>query len=129
LVGLSRCLVVFRFSVRALLLSIYLACCGKTRLLKVSDTGFHNGNALARAYDVDSMKSRTASRLLALGTSLLLIYVATRMAWLSIERLYTAYLFVQGGIPTDDLTAAHINTRLESAVWGIVIGLVLIVSF
>jgi len=66
---------------------------------------------------------------LALGTSLLLIVLAAIMAWRSIERLYTAYLFAHGGAPTDDLTQAHINARLEFAVWGIVLALVLLVSF
>ncbi len=75
------------------------------------------------------MKSRTVSGTLALGTSLLLIVLAAVMAWRSIERLYTVYLFGQGGTPTDDLTQAHINARLEFAVWGIVFGLVLVVSF
>jgi hypothetical protein len=61
--------------------------------------------------------------------SLPLIVLAVIMAWRSIERLYTAYLFAQGRTPTDDLTQAHINVRLELAAWGIVLGIVVVVSF
>jgi hypothetical protein len=92
--------------------------------------GFHDDSAAPKiAYYVDGMKSRTALGTLALGTSLLLIALAAIMAWRSIERLYTAHLFAQSSTPTDDLTQAHINARLEFAVWGIVFGLVLVVSF
>ena len=75
------------------------------------------------------MKSRAPWRALTLGVSLPLIVLAGVMAWSSFERLYTAYLFAQGGAATDDLTQAHINVRYELAAWGIVVGLVLLVSF
>lgn len=75
------------------------------------------------------MKSRTPSRALKLGVSLPLTLLAAIMAWRSIERLYTAYLFAQGRTPTDDLTQAHINGLLEVASWGIVVGIVVVVSF
>ena len=74
------------------------------------------------------MKSRARWRALTLGASLPLIVLAGVMAWRSIERLYRAYLFAQGRTPTDDLTKAHINVRLELAAWGIVVGIVLLVS-
>jgi hypothetical protein len=60
-----------------------------------------------------NMKSRTPSRALKLGVSLPLTLVAAMMAWRSIERLYTAYLFAQGRTPTDHLTQSHINGVLE----------------
>jgi len=75
------------------------------------------------------MKSRAPSRALTLRVSLPLIVLAAIMAWRSIERLHTAYLFAQGRTPTDDLTQAHINVRLELAAWGIVLGIVVAVSF
>jgi hypothetical protein len=91
-------------------------------------SAFHS-NAQEVAYDVGGMKSRTASGAVALGASLLLIVLAGTIAWRSIERFYTAYLFAQGRTPSDDLTQAHVNARLEFAAWGIVLGLVLVVSF
>jgi divalent metal cation (Fe/Co/Zn/Cd) transporter len=75
------------------------------------------------------MKSLARWRALTLGASLLLMVLAGVMAWRSIERLYAAYLFTQGRTPTDDLTQAHVNVRLELAAWGIVVGIVLLVSF
>jgi hypothetical protein len=79
------------------------------------------------AYDVHNMKSRAGS--LTLVISLPLTVLAAAMAWRSIERLYTAYLFAQGRTQTDDLTAAHIDLRLDLAAWGIVLGIFLLVSF
>ena len=62
------------------------------------------------------------------GVSLPLIALAAIVAGRSIERLHTAYLFAQGH-PADDLTQAHINVPLELRVWGIVLGIVVVVSF
>ena len=75
------------------------------------------------------MKSRAVSRALALGASIPLIALAAIGTWRSIERFYIAHLFAQGRTPTDDLMAAHINMPLELEVWGMVLGIFLVVSF
>ena len=90
---------------------------------------FSTVTQLHNAYDVQSMKSSGATRGVALGASLPLSVLAAWIAWRSIERLYAAYQIAQGRIPTDDLMQAHINLQLEMAAWGIVIGIVLVVSF
>jgi hypothetical protein len=46
----------------------------------------------------------------------------------SIERLYTAYLFAHGRTPTDDLSQAQVNVRLELAAWAIVLCLAVVAS-
>jgi TRAP-type C4-dicarboxylate transport system permease small subunit len=75
------------------------------------------------------MKPRTVLRALAIAASLPLVVLAAVIAWRSIERLHTAYLFAQGRTPTDDLIQAQLNLRFEIEAWGFVLGLVLMVLF